>query len=59
MKKINEKKLVTEDQLYEWFGSDTLKVHELTALILEIVNGHYPVSALRKDILSYEGEEHD
>lgn len=53
---MSERKLVTEDQLYAWLGSDTLKVHELTALILEIVNGQYPVRVLRKDILSYETE---
>lgn len=49
---------ITEDQLYAWMGSDTLKVHELTALILELVNGDYPVDVLRNDILIYEtGDE--
>ena len=53
---MTEHKFITEDQLYAWLGSDTLKVHELTALILEIVNGHYPVQTLRDDIASYETE---
>lgn len=54
---MSDQKLITEDHLYAWLGSDTLKVHELTALILEIVNGKYPVKVLRDDILEYETEE--
>lgn len=53
---MTERKFITEDQLCSWIGSDNLKVHELTALILEIVNGHYPVQVLRNDILNYETE---
>ena len=53
---MTEHKFITEAQLYAWLGSDTLKVHELTALILEIVNGKYPVQTLRDDIASYETE---
>lgn len=56
---MTEHNLVTEAQLYAWLGSDTLKVHELTALILEIVNGQYQVQVLRNDILTYETEGED
>lgn len=53
---MTERKFITRDQLCDWIGSDNLKVYELTVLILEIVNGHYPVQVLRNDILNYETE---
>jgi hypothetical protein len=53
---MTDRKFVTEEQFYAWMGSDTLKVHDLTALLLEIINGHYPVQVLREDVLSYETE---
>jgi hypothetical protein len=54
---MTERKFVTVDQFYAWMGSDTLKVHDLTELLLEVINGHYPVQVLREDVLSYETEE--
>lgn len=45
--------MITVDQLYAWMGSDTLKVHDLTELLLEIINGHYPVHVIRQDIADY------
>jgi hypothetical protein len=45
--------MITVDQLYAWMGSDTLKVHDLTELLLEVINGHYPVQVLRQDISDY------
>ena len=54
---MTERKFVTVDQFYAWMGSDTLKVHDLTELLLEVITGHYPVQVLREDVLSYETEE--
>jgi hypothetical protein len=51
---MTERKFVTVNQFYAWMGSDTFNVHGLTALLLEVINGHYPVQVLREDILSYE-----
>lgn len=45
--------MITVDQLYAWMGSDTLKVHDLTELLLEVINGNYPAEELRQDIDDY------
>jgi hypothetical protein len=45
--------MITEDQLYAWMGSDTLKVHDLTELLLEVINWQYPVEQIRQDISDY------
>ena len=45
--------MITVDQLYAWMGSDTLKVHELTELLLEVINWQYPVEQIHQDIDDY------
>jgi hypothetical protein len=45
--------MITVDQLYAWMGSDTLKVHDLTELLLEVINWQYPVEQIRQDISDY------
>jgi len=45
--------MITVDQLYAWMGSDTLRVHDLTELLLEVINGDYPVEQIRQDISDY------
>ena len=51
---MNEKNFVTAEKFSQWMGSDSLNVQELTKLLLEVINGHYPVQVLREDIASYE-----
>ena len=45
--------MITVDQLYAWMGSDTLKIHDLTELLLEVINWQYPVEQIRQDIDDY------
>lgn len=45
--------MITVDQLYAWMGSDTLRVHDLTELLLEVINWQYPVEQIRQDISDY------
>jgi len=49
--------MITVDQLYAWMGSDTMKVHDLTELLLEVINGDYPAEELRQDISDYITQE--
>jgi DNA repair protein RadC len=44
---------ITEEMVYQWLGSDSLKSHELVALLTEIVNGKYLVSDFANDVLEY------
>ena len=48
------KKEITVDQLYELVGSD---VHDLTDLLLDIINWQYPVEQIRQDIYDYITQE--
>jgi hypothetical protein len=51
---MSEKNFVTVEQFSQWMGSDSLNVQELTKLLLEVINGHYPVQVLREDVTSYK-----
>lgn len=44
---------VTEDQVFDWLGGDSAKVHEMIEIITWIANGEYTPEVLKSDIESY------
>jgi hypothetical protein len=45
--------MITEEQFLAWVGSDA-RYEDLTLLIVELVNGDYPLNILKSDIEGYE-----
>jgi len=52
------KRVITEDELLAWTGSDNTK-EELIGVVLGVLNDGYCVDNLRQDILDYFDEEEE
>jgi hypothetical protein len=44
---------VTEEQVYDWLGGDSAKVHEMIEIITWVANGEYKPEVLLSDVESY------
>lgn len=44
---------VTEEQVFDWLGGDSAKVHEMIEIITWVANGEYKPEVLRSDVASY------
>ena len=44
---------VTEEQVFDWLGGDSAKVHEMIEIITWVANGEYKPEVLLSDVESY------
>ena len=45
---------ITKEMMESWIGSDNMGVDEFLDLLVDIVNGDYPVEVFRKDVLDFQ-----
>ena len=46
---------ITKEMMESWIGSDNMGVDEFLNLLVDIVNGDYPVEVFKKDVLDFQG----
>ena len=50
---------ISQEQVWNYVGGDSVKSYELVALIHELVAGHVSLSVLRDQIIEFNREEED
>lgn len=45
---------ITKEMMESWIGSDNMSVDEFLDLLVDIVNGDYPVDVFKKDVLDFQ-----
>ena len=47
---------ISKGMLENWIGGDNMKVDDLLDLLLDVINGGYPVELFREEVLEYNEE---
>lgn len=51
------KQTISKQMLKNWIGGDNLSSDDLLGLLLEVINGEYPVDLFREEVLMYNEDE--
>ena len=51
--------MITKNMLEDWIGSDNMDADSFLDLLLDIVNGKYPIDLLKQEVLEYAEEYFD
>jgi hypothetical protein len=49
--------LITKEMVELWVGSDNQSVDDFLDLLVDLVNGTYPIELLKEDVLDYAKQE--
>jgi len=45
--------MITKDMLKDWIGSDNMDADSFLDLLLDLINGDYPIELFKQEVLMY------